>query len=64
MKNYMFMKNENDFTTQQSVARLRATIGELDQLINAEKDKTALAELRQLRDRIATVLEQLIGSPV
>ena len=58
------MKNEKDFTTQQSVARLRATIGELDQLINVEKDKTALAELQQLRDRITSVLEQLTESPV
>ena len=58
------MKNEKDFTTQQSVGRLRATIGELDQLINVEKDKTALAELQQLRDRITSVLEQLTESPV
>jgi len=59
VKNFTLMENQTKFIAEESVARLRATIGELDQLIQVEKDKTRLTELQQLRNKIKSLLEQL-----
>ena len=59
VKNFTLMENQTKFIAEESAARLRATIGELDQLIQVEKDKTRLTELQQLRNKIKSLLEQL-----
>jgi len=59
VKNFTLMENQTKFIAEESVARLRATIGELDQLIQVEKDKTRLTELQELRNKIKSLLEQL-----
>jgi len=53
------MKDDTNFIAEESVARLRATICELDELIQGEENQTALIELQQLKDKITSVLQQL-----
>jgi len=53
------MKDDTNFIAEESVARLRATICELDELIQGEENQTALTELQQLKDKITSVLQQL-----
>ncbi len=53
------MKNHEKFIAEESAARLRSTVGELDQLIQVEKNEGRLAELQQLKDQINAVLKQL-----
>ena len=53
------MKDDTNFIAEESLARLRATICELDELIQAEENQTALTELQQLKDKITSVLQQL-----
>ena len=53
------MKDETNFIAEESLARLRATICELDELIQGEENQTALIELQQLKDKITSVLQQL-----
>ena len=58
MKTEISMENDT-FIAEESVTRLRATICELDQLIQVEKDVATLTELQQLKERIISVLQQL-----
>ena len=53
------MKDDTNFIAEESLARLRATICELDELIQGEENQTALMELQQLKDKITSVLQQL-----
>ena len=53
------MKNHTSFIAEESAVRLRATICELDELIQVEKDKSRLIELQELRGKIASLLKQL-----
>jgi len=53
------MKDDTNFIAEESLARLRATICELDELIQGEENQTALIELQQLKDKITSVLQQL-----
>ena len=53
------MKDDTNFIAEESLARLRATICELDELIQAEENQTGLTELQQLKDKITSVLQQL-----
>ena len=53
------MKNNTDFIAEESVARLRATVCELDELIQVEDNQTNLKELQQLKAKIISVLQQL-----
>jgi len=53
------MKNHETFIAEESAARLRSTVDELDQLIQVEKNKERLAELLQLKEQITSVLKHL-----
>ena len=59
MKNHISIKIDDNFIAQESVARLRATVCELDELIIVEKDHAALRELQQLKNKITSVLAEL-----
>ena len=58
MKTEISMENDT-IIAKESAARLRATICELDELIQGEENQTALTELQQLKDKITLVLQQL-----
>ena len=58
MKIEISMENHT-FIAKESVTRLRATICELDQLIQAEKNVAILTELQQLKEKITSVLNNV-----
>ena len=53
------MKDDKTFIAEESIARLRATICELNQLIQGENCQAERTELQQLKDKITSVLQQL-----
>ena len=53
------MKDDTNFIAEESVARLRATICELDELIQGAENQVAQTELQQLKDKITSVLQQM-----
>jgi len=53
------MKDDTNFIAEESVARLRATICELDELIQGAENQAAQTELQQLKDKITSVLQQM-----